>query len=69
MNQPTTTAPVAYTVTEAAAALRIGRSTLYRLIERGDITPVHIGDPDRRGRTVFPRTEIERFLAAGTSPR
>jgi excisionase family DNA binding protein len=36
-------APMLLTIREAASVLRIGRSTLYELVGRGEIEVVHIG--------------------------
>lgn len=52
------TAPLLLTVTQAAAALGIGRSTMYTLMYRGDIRPVHIG----RSVRIHPQ-DLERFVA------
>jgi excisionase family DNA binding protein len=38
-------------------ALRISRTSLYSLIEKGSIKPIKIG-----GRTLFPETELTRFI-------
>ncbi len=42
---------------EAAAVLRIGRTTIYALMKAGDLRPVHIGRSCR-----LPRTELERYV-------
>ncbi|HYN35168.1 MAG TPA: helix-turn-helix domain-containing protein [Ilumatobacteraceae bacterium] len=52
-------APLLLTVTQAAAALGIGRSTMYTLMYRGDIRPVHIG----RSVRIHPH-DLEQFVAA-----
>ena len=49
------------TVSEAAAALRISRSSIYRLFEGGELALVQIG-ASRRVTSV----EIHRFVAAHT---
>ena len=49
--------PVLYSLQEAQALLGIGRSTLYRLMERGEIETVHIGT-----RRLIARVAIEGFL-------
>lgn len=47
---------LAYPVNEACHAMGIKRSLLYELIKRGEIEPVKIA-----GRTLIPRSEIERL--------
>ena len=49
------------TVSEAAAALRISRSSIYRLFEAGELTWVQIGASRR-----VTSAEIHRFIAAHT---
>jgi excisionase family DNA binding protein len=49
------------TVSEAAAALRISRSSIYRLFEAGDLAWVQIGASRR-----VTSAEIHRFIAAHT---
>ncbi len=51
--------PLLLTVTEAAALLGLGRTTLYELILRGDLMAVKIG----RARRV-PVASIQRFVAS-----
>lgn len=51
----------AYTIPEAAEQLTISRASLYRLIDRGEIRRVKIGQ-----RSVIPADEINRLLAEGT---
>jgi excisionase family DNA binding protein len=46
-----------YTVKEAAAALGIGRTMLYRLMGTGQLRPVHIGPLTR-----FTAGELDRFV-------
>ena len=46
-----------FTVAEAAAALGIGRTMLYRLIGTGQLRPVHIGRLTR-----FTAHELDRFV-------
>jgi excisionase family DNA binding protein len=48
-------------VSEAAAALRISRSSLYRLLESGELAWVQIGASRR-----VTSAEIHRFIAAHT---
>ena len=55
------TASLLLTVTEAAAALRISRSSIYRLFDAGQLSWVQIGASRR-----VTSTEIERFIAAHT---
>lgn len=47
----------AYSVKDAAAACGLSRSTLYRLIGEGQLTPVRLG-----GRTLLPAEQIEKLL-------
>jgi excisionase family DNA binding protein len=42
-HQGDTPRPLLLTVKEAAALIGIGRSTLYRLMEAGDVASVHVG--------------------------
>ncbi|WP_207546942.1 helix-turn-helix domain-containing protein [Mycobacterium kubicae] len=49
------------TVSEAAAALRISRSSIYRLFEGGELAWVQIGASRR-----VTSAEIHRFIAAHT---
>jgi len=49
------------TVSEAAAALRISRSSIYRLFESGELAWVQIGASRR-----IASAEIHRFIAAHT---
>jgi len=49
------------TIQEAAAALRISRSSVYRLFDSGQLAWVQIGASRR-----VSATEIERFIAAHT---
>jgi excisionase family DNA binding protein len=49
------------TVSEAAAALHISRSSIYRLIEAGELAWVQIGSARR-----VTSVEIHRFIAAHT---
>jgi excisionase family DNA binding protein len=49
--------PLLLTPKEAAAVLRVGRTTLYALMKAGHLRPVHIGRSCR-----LPRTELERYV-------
>jgi excisionase family DNA binding protein len=51
--------PLLVTVVEAAAILGVGRTTLYQLISRGELRPVHIGRSLR-----VPVAELEHFVEA-----
>lgn len=55
-----------HTLTEAGLRLNVSRSTLYRLINSGQLRIVKIGD-----RTLVPETELqslqERLLQAGST--
>jgi excisionase family DNA binding protein len=46
-----------YRVSEAAELLRISRPSIYRLWKNGKVKPIKVG-----GRTVFPESELERFI-------
>jgi excisionase family DNA binding protein len=50
--------PAFYTVREAAEVLRIGASTLYRIIREGDFPAVRL-----RSRYVVPAAALDRLLA------
>jgi len=52
------------TVPQALAILPIGKSTLYALIEAGDLPSYRVRAPGaRRGRILVARGELEAFLA------
>lgn len=46
---------------EVAQRLNVSRTTIWRLIKRGDIRAVRIGS-----RTLIPRTELQRLIAEGS---
>ena len=50
--------PAFYTVREAAKVLRVGPSTLYRIIREGDFPAVRL-----RSRYVVPTAALDRLLA------
>ena len=58
--------PIAYsvkgsellTIEEVVARLRVSRRTVYRLIERGNIRPVHIGR-----RVLVTEREVQAYVA------
>lgn len=50
--------PLLYRVPDACAAIGVGKSRLYELVNAGRIRPVKIGRS-----TLIPRTELERFTA------
>lgn len=52
-----TPAPFAFTIKQAAAALGIGRTTLYELIKAGQLTPVKI-----RTRTLLRHDDLVALL-------
>lgn len=51
--------PAVYTIAEACAVARIGRSTLYKHIRAGNLRAIKIG-----ARTCIPITELYRWLDA-----
>lgn len=51
-------APVVYTVDEAAAKLRVSRSTVYKMLADGELTPTRVSR-----RVLIPGSEVERLLA------
>lgn len=56
-HQPHSERKLLYTVPEAAAALGVGRTMLYKLMATGELKPVHVGRLTR-----FTRIELERFV-------
>jgi excisionase family DNA binding protein len=50
------------TAEEAAALLRVGRTTVYALMKAGELHPVHIGRSCR-----VSRAELERYVVGLTS--
>jgi hypothetical protein len=48
---------LAFSINDACAAIGIGRTSLYELISTGAVKPVKIA-----GRTLIPRTELERLI-------
>ena len=56
--------PILLTITEAATALAIGRTTVYELIGAGDLDVVHIGRSSR-----IPVDAIHQFVAAKRASR
>ena len=51
---------LAYRINDACKALSVGRSSIYKLIKEGKLKSVTIA-----GRTLIPRTEIDRLIAGG----
>ena len=51
-----------YSRLEASAVLGICPTMVWRLVKRGELKPVYIGD-----RPLFSRTELERFVAQATA--
>jgi excisionase family DNA binding protein len=49
--------PDAWRVNDALRQLSISRATLYKMIKRGELSPVYLG-----GRTLVPDTEIMRLV-------
>lgn len=58
-SKPTTGPVLAMTVLEAAAALRLGRSTVLKEIDAGRLKIIRCGR-----RVLVPRVECERWIAA-----
>lgn len=54
----TTTAPLAHRVPDACNRIGVGKSTLYELIQAGEIKPLKIGS-----RTLIPESELQKLLA------
>lgn len=52
--------PLAFSITGAAAAIGVSRTTIYELVKAGKLHPVKIGT-----RTLIPRAELEALLAGG----
>ncbi len=50
---------LAFTVSEACQALRIGRTTFYQLLANGELKAVALG-----GKTLIPRDALESFMAS-----
>jgi len=42
-NETAGPSPLLVSIREAAATLNVGRTTIYSLIDRGEIVPVHVG--------------------------
>jgi excisionase family DNA binding protein len=51
---------------EAAEQLRVSRSTIYRLIETGQLPSVHVGE---RRAVRIPREAIAAYIRANTAER
>ena len=56
--EPTAPEPLLLTVVEAARLLSVGRTTIYELIERGELRTVHIGRASR-----VPVTAVNDYVA------
>jgi excisionase family DNA binding protein len=56
------TAPLSVSVDDAARLLGVGRSTMFSLLESGDVRSVKVG-----ARRLVPRRALEELLAAGDS--
>lgn len=52
--------PITYRIEDVVQLIRIGRSTIYAMIKRGEVRSIKIG-----GRTLIPSTEIQRLLKNG----
>ncbi len=53
---------LAYRINDACRALSLGRSTLYKLINEGKLKSITIA-----GRTLIPRSEIERLISEASA--
>lgn len=53
---------LAFRANDACRALSLGRSTLYKLINEGKLKSITIA-----GRTLIPRTEIERLVSEASN--
>ena len=53
---------LAYRINDACHALSLGRSSLYKMINAGQLKPITIA-----GRTLIPRSEIERLIAEASA--
>ena len=49
---------ISYTINEAASACGLGRTTLYKLISEGELSPIKVG-----ARTLIRRVDLEAMLA------
>ena len=56
-------AKMAYRIREACQCLGIGKTSLYELVKSGDLKLIKIA-----GRTLVPRSEIERLIRADNAP-
>lgn len=54
----TTAAPLAHRIPDACNRIGVGKSTLYELIQAGEIKPLKIGS-----RTLIPESELQKLLA------
>ena len=54
------------TVKEAAAILRVGTMTIYRIVQTGDLPAYHFGE---RGSIRIERTDLYRYMRQSRSGR
>lgn len=59
MTTDTQSAPLAHRINDAARRLSVGRTTLYELINSGELKTIKIG-----GRTLIPESELQRAIAS-----
>ena len=59
---PTDIPPLAYRIEDAATALGVGRTLVYRMISEGQLTIVKVGK-----RSLIAVSELNAFLARGGS--
>lgn len=59
-SQPADGPPIAYRIEDAARALGVGRTTIYRLIRDGKLRIVKVGK-----RSLITASELQSFLSEG----
>ncbi|RKY51917.1 MAG: DNA-binding protein [Candidatus Neomarinimicrobiota bacterium] len=53
-----------YTTKETAEVLRVCLKTVFNYIKEGRLKPVRIGGTKKTGRTLIPKSEIEKLLSS-----
>lgn len=56
------------TTQQALALLKISRSTLYKMMEAGELTPERNPMQRKQKRLLFRRADVERILREGRQP-